>query len=108
MIANPRQWAALYKRVGIHRDLPRANGPVRTCARCEQQQPIESFRMNGIYRSSYCKACTLQVTEEWRSRKRDELNVRRRAAYAARKEGRTHMSRGPDWFADVPRWRCRP
>ena len=87
MIANPRQWAALHKRAGVHRDRPRAaDRGSRICARCSQRQPIESFRMNGKgYRNSYCKACALQVTQEWRERNRDELNARRRVAYAARK-----------------------
>jgi hypothetical protein len=51
-----------------------------------QSQPIESFRVNAKgYRASYCKGCSLQVTQECRERNRDELNARRRAAYAARK-----------------------
>ena len=89
MIGNRRQWAALHKRPSYHTDRPQAGAGPRTCARCEQSQPIESFRVNGKgYRSSYCKDCALQVTQEWRERNRDELNARRRAAYAEGK-GRT-------------------
>jgi hypothetical protein len=95
MIADPRQWAALHKRAGIHRDRPRAaDRGSRICARCSVRQPIASFRMNGGYRSSYCKACALQVTQEWRERHRVELNARRRAAYAARKAAVMTITKG--------------
>ena len=87
MIENRKQWAALHKRPSYHPGRLRASdGATRVCARCSQSQPIESFRMNGKgYRTSYCRPCALEVTQEWRERNRDELNARRRAAYAARK-----------------------
>ena len=85
MIENRRQWAALHKRPSYQSDRLRAAGTSRTCARCRQLQPVESFRMNAKgYRSSYCRRCALDVTQEWRERNRDELNARRRAAYAER------------------------
>ena len=86
MIANPRQYAALHKRSGLHRDLARVAPASRTCVRCKQLQPIESFRLNAKgQRNSYCRGCALEVTQEWRQRNRSELNARRRAAYAERK-----------------------
>src|SRR5688500_410618 len=32
-----------------------------TCARCELRKPVDSFRMNGKYRSSYCHTCAREV-----------------------------------------------
>jgi len=54
------------------------------CRRCNQQLPRSTFRlMRGRYPSSWCPACHVAATREWRARNRDEINTRRRAAYRA-------------------------
>lgn len=58
------------------------------CARCERHLPAGSFRPNPKMRqglNSWCKSCSLDATQEWRSRNRAAINAQRRADYDAQR-----------------------
>lgn len=73
----------------------------KRCVRCEESKPVAEFRRNARMRDglhSWCKACSVERTREWRAEHRDELNARRRARYAEeklfrREPGRARRSR---------------
>ena len=83
MTVNARQWSALHKEVGVHKDRPRAvDRPFRTCSRCHESLPSDQFRLDSRgYKRSHCIECAKAVTREWRKRNRAELARRRRTAY---------------------------
>lgn len=45
----------------------------RRCSRCRESKPLDDFRLDsrGYFRS-HCKPCALEVTNEWRARRRAE------------------------------------
>jgi hypothetical protein len=57
----------------------------KRCARCRSWLSLERFarkpKLSSGY-SSWCKECHNAATQEWRSRNREALNARRRAARA--------------------------
>jgi hypothetical protein len=60
------------------------------CTRCRRQLPADAFRLvprnTRRGRSSWCKACSLDRTQEWRAENRDEINARRRARHSLNPE----------------------
>ena len=63
---------------------PRVAGEELACRECSQRKPIDAFRVLASgSRESYCRSCHNAINREWRARNRDDLNARRRAAYAA-------------------------
>lgn len=53
----------------------------KTCRRCGQSKPAADFRANDRMRdglNSWCKACQVERTREWRRDHRDEYNAVRR------------------------------
>jgi hypothetical protein len=57
----------------------------RACARCGRVQPASEYHLwhaDRTIRRTVCRRCALDATQAWRDRHRDELNARRRAAYA--------------------------
>ena len=54
---------------------------MRTCRHCQTAKPADAFPANHRMRdglSSWCKACHVARTREWRQHNRHEINARRR------------------------------
>jgi transcription elongation factor Elf1 len=59
---------------------------MKTCTRCKQIKPNESFTLNKNYaRNSHCKACQQAINREWKHHNRQEYNAYRRAIDEVRK-----------------------
>lgn len=77
----------------------------KRCRRCGETKPVAAFRPNLRMRDglgSWCRACAVERTRQWRAEKREEILRRRRehyrqhveaerararAAYAGRRQG---------------------
>jgi hypothetical protein len=58
--------------------------PQRLCTRCHERLPRSAFRAVSRNRdglSSWCKACSLARTRQWRAANLERINAERRAAY---------------------------
>jgi hypothetical protein len=68
--------------VGVFCSIPLYGPPRgRRCTRCRQMLPFSAFRPNlklSSGWSSWCRVCSAAATRQWRMRRRDELNERRR------------------------------
>ncbi len=59
----------------------------KTCTSCHTEQPLDHFAANPRMhdgRSSWCRRCHNQATQDWRARNRDyidQYNAARRVAY---------------------------
>ena len=56
-------------------------GATKRCARCDQDKPLDAYRLLRGKPRSYCIACDKQANAEYRARHHDELLARRRANY---------------------------
>ncbi len=53
----------------------------RRCSRCHEPKPLDAFRLDSRgYVRSHCRSCSLEATQEWRSRNHAQLLDRRRNA----------------------------
>ena len=46
------------------------------CPRCGETKPVDAFRLDSRGYFRYCKACSLEINQEWRARNRERLRAR--------------------------------
>jgi hypothetical protein len=58
----------------------------KTCRKCGEEKKVEDFRPNGHMAdgiSSWCSACHVQATRDWRERNRELDRERQQERYRA-------------------------
>jgi hypothetical protein len=58
----------------------------KRCSHCQGWLPFEALGPNRRMKSglnSWCRKCHLDATQKWRAEHREEINARRREAYAS-------------------------
>jgi hypothetical protein len=74
--------AIMRERVDAPRARPYTRQPQdaveRACSRCGARLPLSAFRLIRGRPPSWCRACAVERTRQWRAEHRDTLNARRR------------------------------
>lgn len=74
-----------------------AAATAKTCTRCGHEQPIDRYRLlRGRWRSSWCDACHVARTRQWRADNRDAINARRPRRRARVRAGAVRATADPE------------